>query len=119
MPGVRSLAGSRILVVEDECVIVMDMIETFQAKGAEVIGPAASVAAALELAATQKIDGAVLDLNLRGEMAYPVADLLQARGVPFIFATGYGDDAIPKRYAKVRRCQKPVDPVKIAEVLFR
>ena len=86
------MAGQRILLVEDEYFIVDDMVRTFKACGAEVVGPVASVDGALDLiAATERLDGAVLDVNLQGEMAYPVADALVARGVPFVFATGYDE----------------------------
>jgi hypothetical protein len=84
-----------------------------------VVGPVASVNGALDLIAeTERLDGAVLDVNLQGEMAYPIADALVARGVPFVFATGYDEASIPPRYAHIRRCEKPVDPAKIAKALF-
>lgn len=114
-----ALAGLRILLVEDEYFIVDDMAKAFRASGAEIVGPVANVSDALELvAATGTIDGAVLDINLQGEMAYPVADELRARGVPFVFATGYDDRHIPERYGHVIRCEKPVEPAKVARALF-
>ena len=95
------------------------MVRAFEASGAEVVGPAASVDGALALlAATERLDGAVLDANLQGEMAFPVADALGERGVPFVFATGYDESSIPPRYAHVTRCEKSVDPDKIAAALF-
>ena len=114
-----TLAGRRILLVEDEYFIVDDMVRSFEASGAKIVGPAASVDDALKvIRATGHLDGAVLDINLHGEMAYPVADALIERGVPFLFATGYDEATIPPRYAKVVRCEKPVDPDKIAKALF-
>jgi CheY-like chemotaxis protein len=75
-----------------------------------VIGPAASIEHALELLDTERqLDGAVLDINLGGERAYPVADALRARAVPFVFATGYDSWAIPDAYASVPRVEKPVN----------
>ena len=113
------LAGLRILLVEDDYLIVDEMAREFSSQGAEIIGPVARVQDALELIAeTDRIDAAVLDINLRGEMAFPVADALIARGVPFVFATGYDDATIPQPYAKIKRCEKPVDPLKIAAALF-
>ena len=108
-----------VLLVEDEYFIVDDMVCSFEASGAEIVGPAASVEGALDLIAeTERLDGAVIDVNLRGEMAFPVADALLARGVPFVFATGYDKTSIPARYAHVTRCEKPVHPEKIARALF-
>ena len=114
-----TLAGRRVLLVEDEYFIVDDMVRSFEAGGALVVGPVASVDEALDLVGRgERLDGAVLDVNLQGEMAYPVADALAARGVPFVFATGYDDASIPARYARVTRYQKPVDPDKIGKALF-
>ena len=118
MNASATLAGRRVLLVEDEYFIAMEMADTFEHAGAEVVGPAASVQQALELlATTERLDGAVLDMNLGGEMALPVADALNARGIPFVFATGYDRSAIPDRFAQVH-CEKPVDPQKVASLLF-
>ena len=114
-----TLAGRRVLIVEDEYFIAEDLVRTFEAEGAQVIGSVASVADALDLLGeTKHLDGAVLDVNLAGEMAYPVADALIARGVPFVFATGYDASTIPPRYGAAKWCGKPVDPAKIARALF-
>ena len=84
-----------------------------------MIGPVPSVADALRLLATEEgIDGAVLDMNLRGEKAYPVADALRERGVPFVLATGYEQWALPEAYKDVPRCDKPVDLRHLARALF-
>lgn len=85
----HALEGKRVLIVEDEFLIAMtarDMIEEF---GAVVIGPAATVSEALELVGKETIDIALLDLNLHGQSSAAVADALEARHVPFVFATGY------------------------------
>ena len=104
------LRGRQLLVVEDEYMIADDLSRALQERGASVIGPAGSVEDALELLQTEpRIDGAVLDINLRGECAYPIADALRARGVPFVFATGYDAWAIPEIYAGVPRLEKPVN----------
>ena len=112
------LLGCRLLVVEDEYFIAEDIRQDFESAGAEVIGPAASVDGALDLIeAAGRIDGAILDVNLRNVMVFPVADALAARGIPFVFATGYGSMRIPARFNAVTRCQKPIDPGIIAEAL--
>jgi ActR/RegA family two-component response regulator len=108
-PQFDGLRGRRLLIVEDEYMIATDLARALQDRGADVIGPAASIEHALQLLdAEHRIDGAVLDINLRGERAYPVADALRSRGVRFVFATGYDAWAIPEAYAGVPRLEKPV-----------
>jgi hypothetical protein len=67
------------------------------------------------VAGEPRLGGAVLDPNLMGEMAFPVADALRDRGVPFVFATGYDAHAVPPRFARVRHCEKSVDPLLVVE----
>ncbi len=104
------LNGRSVLVVEDDYLIATEMAAALASRGATIIGPAASVAEAqaMLVAAAAPLDGAVLDINLNGERVFPVADLLAARGVPFVFATGYDLRVIPQPYADVPRCVKPV-----------
>lgn len=112
------LDGLRLLVVEDEFLIAHDLVRELRAAGAQVIGPAPSVDAALELLdAAGELDGAVIDINLQGETAYPVAEALMERNVPLVFATGYDQSAIPRRYGHVARCEKPVDIPTLARAL--
>ena len=114
-----ALRGRRILVVEDEYMMADDLQYDLEEVGAQVIGPVPSVADALRLLATQEaIDGAILDVNLRGEKAYPVADVLRERGIPFVLATGYEQWALPEAYKDVPRCDKPVDLRHLARALF-
>lgn len=109
----RPLAGRRVLVVEDEFAIADLMAEMLQERGVQVMGPAATVLAACELIARgPALDAALVDVNLRGGTSFPIADALLARRVPFAFMTGYDDDAIPARYACVRRYQKPANPLR-------
>ena len=84
------LAGKTILVVEDEALVAEMIVDMLVGLGAAVIGPASTFAMALALAESEGIDAAVLDINLRGERVDPIADRLKARGVPVLFATGYG-----------------------------
>lgn len=109
-PRRASLARRRILLAEDEYFIMQDLRCGLEALGATVVGPAPSVADALALiAAEPQIDAAVLDVNLRGERVYPVADALSARGIPFVFATGYSGAVIDPRHGRAPICEKPVN----------
>jgi len=115
------LRGRRLLVVEDEYMIAMELVRTLEEQGAEVFGPAGSVEDALGLLeeGLPPLDAAVLDINLRDERVYPVAEALAARGVPFVFATGYDSAAIPAPYSSAPRCEKPVDRAQLARALAR
>jgi CheY-like chemotaxis protein len=115
----EKLKGRCLLVVEDEYLIAADLTASLESLGVEVIGPAASVEEALGLVATDgnRLAGAVLDINLRNERVFPVADVLTARGVPFIFTTGYDGAAVPAHYTGAPRCQKPVDNAQLLQWL--
>lgn len=111
--------GRRVLLVEDDYFIAASMRDAFERSGARVLGPVATVADALTIiAATPGIDAAVLDVHLQDEMVFPVADALRARGVPFLFATGYEPSMIPQRFADVHHCEKPVEPLKFVQSLL-
>lgn len=114
----EALAGRRILVVEDEYLIMTDIACGLKRAGAEVVGPAATIVEALRLLRdASRIDAAILDINLRGVMAFPVADALSDRGVPFVFSTGYDRSILPLRYAKAPFCEKPVELNQIIRTL--
>lgn len=85
------LTGRRILVVEDEMLLMMNIETTLEDLGCTAISSAANVSDALALLDERVFDAAMLDVNLNGETSYPVADALVARGIPFAFATGYAD----------------------------
>ena len=119
MTGDAKLEGRRLLVVEDDYFLAGDLVRSLEEKGAEIVGPVGDIDDALDLIdETEHLDAAVLDINLGGEMAYPVADALIERGIPFVFATGYDSANIPARYKDVTRCEKPVDAPKITRALF-
>ena len=108
----------RILVVEDEYLIADDLAHDLRGLGAEVVGPIASVEQALEaVKAEDRLDGAVLDINLNGEMVFPVADALRERNVPIIFTTGYDEDTIPPRFGDIQRCEKPVTLIRLKKAV--
>ena len=110
-PSPRDAAGSggnRILLVEDEALIGMMMADVLADLGYEVVGPVTRVSEAVSTARKGAFDSAVLDVNLRGELVYPVAEILRRDGVPFIFITGYSADRIEERFANVPVLQKPL-----------
>ncbi|MCL9997946.1 MAG: response regulator [Erythrobacter sp.] len=116
----RTLRDCRILVVEDEYLLADELQTDLADAAAIVIGPLGTLDQAFELIkAGGKIDGAILDVNLCGELVYPAADLLLERAVPFVFATGYDDSVIPSRFAGVARCPKPVNIRQITQALGR
>ena len=107
------LKGERVLVVEDEALVSMLIEDELRDAGAEILGPASTVGCALRLVEAAAADGgisaAVLDINLDGEHVAPLADRLAALGVPFLFATGYGDDYDRGRHGAAPMLHKPFD----------
>jgi len=93
----KPLAGATVLVVEDEAILAFEIITNLRLAGANVIGPAMSLERALELANAIDIDCAVLDVQLRDGLVFPVAELLRERGKGIVFYTGHSDPAEIKR----------------------
>ena len=85
--------------------------------GCAVVGPASSVKQALAMIDVEAIDAAVLDVNLNGQMSYPIADALVARGVPFVFSTGYDKDTLPDGYRTFPVLRKPFQQAEFSETL--
>jgi CheY-like chemotaxis protein len=88
----------RVLVVEDEMAVALMIEDMLTDLGHEVVGIAMRLHQGMGLAATAPLDIAILDVNLNGRMSFPIADLLAERGVPFVFATGYGAAGVEDRY---------------------
>ena len=97
----------RALVVEDEVLVAMLVEEMLGDLGCEVAALSTHLDEALRLATGDNFDFAVLDINLNGTRSFPIADLLADRGVPFLFATGYGAGILPERHAKAVILHKP------------
>jgi len=111
-------SGPRLLLVEDEFVLAVCLSDWLEDHGAQVIGPVANVADALRLLEqAPEIDVAILDINLGGETAFPVADALRRAGVPFLFASGYDREHMPERFRDAVLCTKPIDPATVARAL--
>jgi CheY-like chemotaxis protein len=112
-------SGRRVLLVEDEMLVVWLLEDMLADLGCAVVGPAASVNQALAMIDAEAIDVAVLDVNLNGQMSYPIADALAARGVPFVFSTGYNKDSLPNSYQSFPVLQKPFERLKLGDTLAK
>lgn len=97
----------RVLVVEDEALIAMDIEAVLRSAGYAVVGPLPELEKAVQAAAEEGVDAAILDVNLGGSMVFPVADALARRGVPFVFMTGYGREILPERFGHRPLAHKP------------
>lgn len=109
-----TLAGKRILVVEDEAMVAVMVEDMLNDLGAIVVGPAGSISEGLTLANQEDLDAALLDINVRSERIDPVADKLRARNIPIVFATGYGTAHLRDGSTMI---QKPYTQEKLAEAL--
>lgn len=113
------LAGARILCVEDEAIVAMLVEDILLDNGCEVVGPFARIAPALAAVAAGGIDGAVLDVNLRGERSYSIAAMLVEKGIPYVFATGYGEAGLDAAYRSVPIVQKPFQASELIRALAK
>ena len=111
------LEGKRILIVEDEFLLAVLIEETLQSFGCETIGPFTRLELGLQASRQESFDMAILDINLNGKMVYPLADELLARGIPYVFLTGYAAKDLPEAYRSQNRIQKPFDSNVIRETL--
>jgi CheY-like chemotaxis protein len=120
MAEARPLAGLRILIAEDNLLVAMQIEDSLRHLGAEPVGPVGRLSHALELAKHEALDGALLDVDLGGEFVFPAAEVLEARGVPIIFATGH--DGIPllsSRFASHARLRKPYPEQELARLAMQ
>jgi CheY-like chemotaxis protein len=97
----------RILIVEDEVLVSILIEDALADLGIEVAGVAGTLEEALAQAETGDFDCAILDVHIQGKEVFPVAEALDARGVPFVFATGYGQGGVPEKYRERPVLQKP------------
>jgi len=104
------LEGRRVLVVEDEYFLADDIARAFRSVGAEIAGPVGHLDDALRLLDDGRVlDGAVLDVNIRSEMIFPIARELRARSVPILFTTGYDRATVGAEFQDVPLWEKPID----------
>lgn len=116
--GAPSLRGCRVLVVEDEFVVALDESSILQDEGCLVFGPATTVDQALVHIASNQFDLAVLDANLNGRSVERIAEALAAKGVPFLFASGYGPESLPKGWATHPLLEKPFSGPQLIKALL-
>jgi two-component sensor histidine kinase/CheY-like chemotaxis protein len=107
--GLRPNDKPRLLLVEDEALVAMMIQETLAELGFHVIGPVSTASGALIAARESHFDAAVLDINLGDGLVYTVAEILEKRGVPFVFVTGYDADSVDARFSGVPVLQKPIE----------
>lgn len=113
----QKLDGKRVLVVEDELLVAMLIEDMLADIGCSILGPFNSVDKALNAALTEGFDLALLDVNIAGQMVYPVADVLTERQIPFLFLSGYGESAIPPDHPNWKVCCKPFRSRDLTEML--
>ena len=114
-----SLAGFRVFIVEDEALLLLALQDLLADLGCQIAASAAQLHMALDLADKVACDVAVLDINIGHDRVDAVADILAQRGVPFIFATGYGDQGVPARHRSVPLIEKPYDGDSLRDALIR
>lgn len=114
-----TLAGRRILVVEDMAMVAQEIEFILNRMDCGVIGPAANLDSAVNLVDSNDVDGVILDINLQGVASFPIADVLEERGIPFLFMTGYGSGSIPHQYQHHPRLEKPFGHDDLARSLVR
>lgn len=112
-----SLHGARVLVVEDEYYIADDLRRILEGVGASIVGPFSTVRLADQAVDSAEFDCAIVDLNLNGESALPIAERLYREGRSFGIATGYASDSIPDALEGVPRIEKPFDPRTLLELV--
>jgi CheY-like chemotaxis protein len=114
----RGLEGLQVLIIEDEALIAMLIEDLLVELGGSAIKTATASDEAANCIASLAFDIAILDVNLRGQVTYPLADMLREKGIPFVFATGYGADGIPERFGSVPILQKPFDTAQLEQALL-
>lgn len=112
-----SLDGARVLVVEDEFLIADDLAHALRRVGGGPIGPVPTVDEAERLVRSKAVDAAIVDVNLRGQMASDFVRRLAATGVPCLIVSGYDGGGLPESVSGIPRLEKPVSPALVIEVL--
>ncbi|MGO4409607.1 MULTISPECIES: response regulator [unclassified Brevundimonas] len=115
----NALQGRRVLVVEDESLVAMLLETILDDMGCSVVGPESNVDDGLRAATGEaSLDAALLDVNVAGREVFPIAEALRARGVPFVFSTGYGESGLPEHWRGHPTIQKPFTESAIRDALM-
>jgi len=117
MSAERPLSGKRVLIVEDEALVAMLLEDMLAEIGCEVVGSVSRIEEGVASAGTVAADLAVLDVNVAGQPVFPVAEALSARGIPFVFATGYGPAGLPDEWKGRPTVQKPFSLAEVERCL--
>jgi len=113
----KDAAGKNVLVVEDEIMIRLLLEDMLGDLGYNIAAAVGRVDDAVKVARTGEFDVAILDVNLNGQTVSPVAEILEARGLPFVFATGYGERGLPERFSNRPTLQKPFQQENLGRIL--
>lgn len=113
------LAGKKILLVEDSPVVSAFAEEVLDELGCVVVGPAANLASARELAESAEIDAAIVDVRIRGDKSFGICDILDSRNVPFVLTSGYADWPVPEKWEDVSQMPKPYKFEDVEAVLMK
>jgi DNA-binding NtrC family response regulator len=116
---VSQFEGLRVLVVEDEVLLALALEDDLTLAGCTIVGPFRTLASATEASRREHFDLVTLDVNLHGELVYPLADELVRRNVPVVLITGYGPADLPERFRTLPRLTKPYDPVVLMREIRR
>lgn len=115
-----ALTGRNILIVEDESLVAMLLETILEDMGCATVGPISNIDDALKLLADDvPLDGALLDVNVAGREVFPVAAALQARNIPFVFSTGYGEGGLPDEWRGLPVIQKPFTEAAVHDALIK
>jgi two-component SAPR family response regulator len=109
----------RILIVEDEMIVALFIEDLLDELGHKAVGTISRLDEAIARADNIDFDMAILDVHLQGKEVFPFAELLAAKGVPFVFATGYGERGIPERLRSAPTLQKPFRPEELADMIVK
>lgn len=113
------LSGRRVLIVEDESLVAMLLEAVLGDLGCTVIGPESNIEDGLRVVTGGlQLDAALLDVNVAGQEVFPVAEALKARGIPFVFSTGYGESGLPEEWRGNPTVQKPFTDAAIRDALM-
>ena len=116
----QALNGRRVLVVEDESLVAMLLETILEDMGCTPVGPASNIDEGEAMARdTAELDAALLDVNVAGRHVFPVAEALRARGVPFVFSTGYGEGGLPDEWRGNPTIQKPFTEAAVRDALMK